>query len=61
MRVMVLVKASEESEAGAMPSEQILAANKAIKNPNKIAPGDVIVIPTPAPSDVVDGGASSSP
>ena len=25
MRVMVLVKASEESEAGAMPSEQILA------------------------------------
>ena len=26
MRVMVLVKASEESEAGAMPSEQMLAA-----------------------------------
>lgn len=25
MRVMVVVKASEESEAGAMPSEQLLA------------------------------------
>jgi nucleoid-associated protein YgaU len=41
--------------------EQILAANKAIKNPNKIAPGDVIVIPTPTASDVLDGGASASP
>jgi len=41
--------------------EAILAANKQIKNPNRIAVGDVIVIPTAAPSEVVDGGASSSP
>jgi LysM repeat protein len=41
--------------------EEILAANKNIKNPNKIAIGDVIVIPSAAPSEVLDGGAPSSP
>ena len=41
--------------------DAILAANKNIKNPNKIAIGDVIVIPEAAPSAVVDGGASASP
>ena len=41
--------------------EEILAANKNIKNPNKIAIGDLIVIPSAAPSEVLDGGASSSP
>ena len=41
--------------------EQILAANKQIKNPDRIAVGAVIVIPSAAPSDVVDGTVSSSP
>jgi LysM repeat protein len=36
----------------------ILAANKQIKDPNKIAVGDVIVIPAAPPTTVVDGGAS---
>jgi LysM repeat protein len=40
---------------------QILAANKNIKNPNKIAIGDVIIIPIAKPSVISDGGASSSP
>lgn len=41
--------------------DQVLAANKKIKNPNKIAVGDEIVIPVSAPaaSDVVD--AASAP
>jgi LysM repeat protein len=41
--------------------EAILAANKNITNPNRIKVGDVIVIPAPVPSDVLDGGASASP
>jgi len=41
--------------------EQLMAANKQIKNPNKIAIGDVIVIPQATPTQVIDGGASSSP
>ena len=40
--------------------DQLLAANKQIKNPNKIAVGDEIVIPVAAPSEVVDG-ASTEP
>jgi nucleoid-associated protein YgaU len=40
--------------------DQLLAANKQIKNPNKIAVGDEIVIPVAAPSEVVSG-ASSEP
>ncbi|HVA86855.1 MAG TPA: LysM domain-containing protein [Candidatus Saccharimonadales bacterium] len=41
--------------------DQLLAANKNIKNPNRIAIGDVIVIPIATPSVIFDGGASSSP
>ena len=41
--------------------EQLLAANKQIKNPDKIAIGDVIVIPSAAPSEILDGTVSSSP
>ena len=41
--------------------EALLAANKNIKNPDKIAIGDVIVIPSAAPTEIVDGGASASP
>jgi LysM repeat protein len=41
--------------------DAILAANKNIKNPNKIAIGDLVVIPAAVPSEVVDGGASASP
>jgi nucleoid-associated protein YgaU len=39
--------------------DQVLAANPQIKNPNKIAIGDEIKIPTPPPSD--DLGASQEP
>jgi nucleoid-associated protein YgaU len=38
--------------------EDILAANKQIKNPNKITVGDVIVIPTPAPTTITNGEPS---
>ena len=41
--------------------EALLEANKDIKNPNRIAIGDVIVIPSAAPSEIVDGGTSASP
>jgi nucleoid-associated protein YgaU len=44
--------------------DQLLAANKQIKDPNKIAVGDQIVIPLAAPSEVINGaspGASASP
>jgi LysM repeat protein len=42
--------------------DQLLQANKdTISNPNRIAAGDVIIIPVP-PTDEVDGGeASPSP
>jgi nucleoid-associated protein YgaU len=40
--------------------DQLLAANKQIKNPNKIQPGDEITIPVVAPSGV-GGGASAGP
>jgi LysM repeat protein len=41
--------------------EQVLAANKAIKDPNRIAIGDVIVIPSAAPSAIVDTGPTATP
>lgn len=41
--------------------DELLAANKQIKDPNKIAIGDVLVIPTPVPSEIVSGEASASP
>jgi LysM repeat protein len=41
--------------------EQIIAANKQIKDPNKIKIGDVIAIPSAAPSEILDGTVSSSP
>ena len=37
-------------------TDQILTANPSIKNPNKIAVGDKIVIPQPAPT-VINNGA----
>ena len=40
--------------------EQLLAANKDIKDANKIKVGDKIVIPTPPPSEV-DGESSAAP
>ena len=40
--------------------DQLLAANKQIKNPNRIAVGDEIIIPVAAPSEIVDG-ASTAP
>jgi hypothetical protein len=41
--------------------DEILAANKNIKNPNRITVGDVIVIPAPGATTVFDAGASASP
>jgi len=41
--------------------DQILAANPTITNPNKIVPGDRIVIPRPLPSEIVDGGTTPAP
>jgi LysM repeat protein len=39
--------------------EQLLAANPQIKDPNKIAAGDVIIIPSSSPSPIVDAGSPS--
>jgi hypothetical protein len=41
--------------------EELLAANKQIKNPNKIAIGDELNIPAPAPSEIISGGEVPSP
>ncbi len=41
--------------------EDILAANPSITDPNKIAPGDKIVIPQPLPSEIVDGEITPAP
>ncbi len=41
--------------------DQILAVNKAIKNPNKIKPGDEVTIPAPLPSEITNGGSSAAP
>ncbi len=43
-----------------LTTAELLAANPQIKNPNKIAVGDEITIPVPAPSEIVNG-ASSTP
>ena len=40
--------------------DQLLAANKKIKNPNKISVGDEIVIPVPPPAEVVDGASGAA-
>ena len=41
--------------------DQILAANPTITNPNRIVPGDRIVIPQPLPSEIVDVGTTPAP
>jgi len=41
--------------------DDILAANPSITDPNTIAPGDKIVIPQPAPSEIVDGDITPVP
>jgi hypothetical protein len=38
--------------------DQLLAANKQIKDPNKLNIGDVLVIPSPAPSEITDSEPS---
>jgi LysM repeat protein len=40
--------------------DQLLAANPAIKDPNRIRVGDKIVIPTPPPQEVPDASASAA-
>ena len=39
--------------------EQLLAANPKIKNPDKIAIGDQIIIPQPTPSAIIDSTSPS--
>jgi len=39
--------------------EQLLAANPQVKDPNKIAAGDVLIIPNPSASPVLDAGSPS--
>ncbi|HEY6057029.1 MAG TPA: LysM peptidoglycan-binding domain-containing protein [Candidatus Limnocylindrales bacterium] len=41
--------------------DELLAANPQIQDPDKIALGDEIVIPSPAPSEVSDGTVGASP
>ncbi len=41
--------------------DQVLEANPTIKDPNKIAVGDQIVIPQPLPSEIVDGEITPAP
>ena len=40
--------------------DQLLAANKQIKNPDKIAIGDRLVIPPSAPTEIVNGASPSA-
>ncbi len=41
--------------------DQILQANPKITNPNKIKPGDLITIPTPPPTEIVNDGGAITP
>ena len=41
--------------------DQVLAANKSIKNPNRIKPGDKITIPAAVPSEITNDGSSAAP
>jgi LysM repeat protein len=41
--------------------DEILAVNPEITNPNRIVPGDKIVIPQPLPSEIVDGEITPAP
>jgi LysM repeat protein len=41
--------------------KRIMAVNPTIKDPDKIVIGQVIVIPTAGPSDVIDSGPTASP
>ena len=53
-------RCSRSPRSTSLTVDQLLAANKKIKNPNKIAVGDEIVIPVAPPTEVVDG-ASGAP
>ena len=39
--------------------DALLAANKQIKNPNKISVGDVLMIPSKTPDEVTDPSAEA--
>ncbi len=52
---------SKIAAAYGLTIDQILAANHQIKDPNKIAIGDQIVIPTPAPSTLENATPGTSP
>jgi hypothetical protein len=39
--------------------DELLAANKQIKNANKIAVGDELVIPVATPSGVIEGSSAA--
>jgi nucleoid-associated protein YgaU len=64
-QVVYTVKAGDSlsgiAAAYGVTVEDILAANPSITDPNKIAPGDKIVIPQPLPSEIVDGEITPAP
>lgn len=53
---------SKIARAFGLTLDELLAANsETIKNPDRIAVGDEIIIPVPAPTEVDGGAASASP
>jgi len=64
-QVVYTVKAGDSlsgiAAAYGVTVEDIMAANPSITDPNKIAPGDKIVIPQPLPSEIVDGEITPAP
>jgi LysM repeat protein len=64
-RVVYTVKAGDSLSGIAatygVTVDEILAVNPTITNPNRIVPGDKIVIPQPLPSEIVDGEITPAP
>jgi LysM repeat protein len=52
---------SKVASAHGITLEQLLAANKDIKNPNRITEGQEITIPAPEPDVPEDFGGSAEP
>ncbi len=63
--IVYLVKANDTLSTIAakygVTVDQVLEANPSIKNPNRIAVGDQIVIPQPLPPEIVDGEITPAP
>jgi LysM repeat protein len=52
---------SKIAKANGLTLEELLAANKDIKNPNKVGEGQQIIIPVPSAEAPVEVGGSASP